>query len=358
MPFDILLSAMNRIILHLLFLCFLPATFAAPTAEKQASKAAPSATSPLELSSAFLKLLDDKQRKAAVLTWDDPRRTKWHYIPMKQRKGLSLIDMNPAQRKAARELLRSCLSPVGYRKYTQAMKQEAVLRDIENNPQRRDPIKYYWTFFEEPGPDKTWGLSVEGHHTSANFTFKGKQITGATPLFYGSNPAIIGEKGSEHFPRGTEVLKQEAVLAFELIQSLSEAQKQKAIVAAESKRDMNEGFKAQTEIAEGEGIAGSDLDEKQQTTLRKLLMTYVKNLPEEFQVVCRKTIQADGMKAIQFGWYGKTDRRSPHSYQIFTPHFLVLYFNTQNGSDGVPVNHAHAILRTLGQDFGPFDPEK
>src|SRR6187397_2185413 len=49
---------------------------------------------------AFLKTLDDGQRAKAQYAFDAEERFNWHFIP-RERKGLPLKEMTPAQREAA-----------------------------------------------------------------------------------------------------------------------------------------------------------------------------------------------------------------------------------------------------------------
>src|SRR5262249_47964852 len=58
---------------------------------------------------AFLASLDDATRARARLPFDDAARKDWQFVP-RDRKGLSLGEMNDAQRAAARALIESGLS--------------------------------------------------------------------------------------------------------------------------------------------------------------------------------------------------------------------------------------------------------
>jgi len=147
-----------------------------------------------DMTAAAVKLLaslDDEQRKVAQMSYDDPKRTDWHYIPKKTRKGLTLREMKPEQRELAMHLLRQALSPEAFRKAKRAIELEAVLQAVEKSP-RRDPQKYYTTIFGTPSNDGTWGYSFEGHHLSLNWVVKDGKLVCATPLFYGANPGYTG----------------------------------------------------------------------------------------------------------------------------------------------------------------------
>ncbi len=79
--------------------------------------------------SGFVSLLSDDQKTKAVLPIDSPQIPDWHIIPKDTRKGLQLNEMNDAQRTAATALLRSVLSEMGYRKSTQIMHMENLLKE-------------------------------------------------------------------------------------------------------------------------------------------------------------------------------------------------------------------------------------
>src|SRR5436190_9442450 len=82
----------------------------------------------------FLGTLGADLRVKAVLPFDGPERTDWHFVP-RSRPGVNFGDLNDAQRAAAHALLRSAMSSRGYLKVTGIMELETVLRDMESNPE-------------------------------------------------------------------------------------------------------------------------------------------------------------------------------------------------------------------------------
>ena len=123
---------------------------------------------------AFVGTLTEEQKAVAVLAFEKPERFDWHFIPKEYRKGLQLKEMNDAQRKAAHALLQSTLSQIGYEKATKIMQLEHILHMLEHerntNRWARDTERYYFTVFGTPSEKGQWGLSIEGHHLSLNFT--------------------------------------------------------------------------------------------------------------------------------------------------------------------------------------------
>ena len=63
--------------------------------------------------------------------FEGPQKTRWSNLPspMFQREGLRLGDLTPAQRTAVMTLLSTALSRDGYRKVTDIMRGDEVLRD-------------------------------------------------------------------------------------------------------------------------------------------------------------------------------------------------------------------------------------
>jgi len=58
----------------------------------------------------FMATLTPAQQTQAMLAYDTPKRVAWHFVPLAERKGLQVKDMDEAQRKAAHGLLRAALS--------------------------------------------------------------------------------------------------------------------------------------------------------------------------------------------------------------------------------------------------------
>ena len=93
---------MKRLQLPLLLCLFAIAALGASYATRMQSGANMTAAG-----ARFVKTLSDDQRAKAVLDYDTPPRTDWHYIPKPERKGLQIKEMNEAQRDAAHGLLQS-----------------------------------------------------------------------------------------------------------------------------------------------------------------------------------------------------------------------------------------------------------
>ncbi len=122
-----------------------------------------------------------KVQSVAALRFGESSSVAFHSVGVSKRSPL--MEMNEQQQKAAYHVLSAFLSEIGYGKSRKIMSLENVLRTLEGpaSHERRNPIKYYFTFFGEPGPKGTWGLSIEGHHLSLNFVVEDGKIVDSTP---------------------------------------------------------------------------------------------------------------------------------------------------------------------------------
>src|ERR1700752_5207747 len=78
----------------------------------------------------FLAALTDEERARATFDFDSPERLNWHFIP-RERKGLPIKDMSPAQRALAFGLIHTGLGASGYLKATTIMSLEQILKELE-----------------------------------------------------------------------------------------------------------------------------------------------------------------------------------------------------------------------------------
>ena len=307
----------------------------------------------------FIDMLSAEQKSQAVLPYADPSRTDWHYIPKASRKGLQVKEMNEGQRKAAFALLASSLSAIGDHKATTIMRLEGILRELEKNRQGgqiRDPERYYFTLFGDPNSAEPWGLSVEGHHLSLNFVVKDGQIVSSTPTFFGSNPATLladyTALAGPEFTKGMRILKDEEQLAYDLLNSLDDGQRKKAIIAGESPNDVRDAGKASPPISPAEGIPASALKPEQVALLQKLIDAYAHNLPAEVAAERLAQVKADGIENVSFCWLGPVETDKGHHYRVQGKSFLIEFNNTQPDSAGNLANHIHSVWHDLLGNFG------
>jgi hypothetical protein len=185
---------------------------------------------------AWIETLDEAQKAKALVPYDSKERTNWNFIPLPTRKGLPLMEMNAAQQVAALRTLRAALSEAGYDKSSKIMQMESVLRILEGpgSEEKRNPEKYYTTIYGTPSDQGTWGFSFEGHHLSLNFVCRDGVVVDSSPQFFAANPAKLSSEVKGPLPKGTQILRQEEELAFELINMLAPKQREIATIAEQS----------------------------------------------------------------------------------------------------------------------------
>jgi hypothetical protein len=281
-------------------------------------------------------------RMQATKPFEDRDRLEWHYTP-RSRNGVSFKEMDKPARDATHALLRNALSAAGYRKVTNIIELEIVLREIETFGWMRDPERYHLTVYGAPDAAKRWGWRFEGHHLSLNFTLAGDKLAVDTPSFFGANPATV-QKGAK---KGLRALGEEHDAGWALLEALGEAQRKEAVFEERTYGEIVTGNKDKVDPLPAAGIAAAKLDEKQRALLWKLIETYAGNFEPGLAQARLARVKQGGVEAIRFGWAGSTVRGKPHYYRVQGPQFLMEYDASQN--DG---NHIHTVWRDFGGDFG------
>ena len=281
-------------------------------------------------------------RTQATKPFEDRDRLEWHYTP-RSRNGVSFKEMDKPAREATHALLRNALSAAGYRKVTNIIELEIVLREIETFGWMRDPERYHLTVYGAPDAAKRWGWRFEGHHLSLNFTLAGDKLAVDTPSFFGANPATV-QRGAK---KGLRALGEEHDAGWALLEALGEAQRKEAVFEERTYGEIVTGNKDKVDPLPAAGIAAAKLDEKQRALLWKLIETYAGNFEPGLAQARLARAKQGGVEAIRFGWAGSTVRGKPHYYRVQGPQFLIEYDASQN--DG---NHIHTVWRDFGGDFG------
>jgi len=320
----------------------------------------PSGPSPARMAAAateFLKSLAPEQRQLATFAFGDSERTHWNFLPTEifARNGLTLKQMNPAQRQLAHELLKAGLSQRGYMTATQIMELENVLAVIEaaqraaatQPPQgiqlMRDPERYFFSIFGTPSTRNTWGWRVEGHHVSLHFTVVNGTLVAGAPTFFGSNPAEVRDGPK----KGTRVLALAEDAARSLLESLDSAQRTMAIIDTTAPNDIVTMANVKIDPLSPAGIPAAALTPSQRALLRALVDVYAGYLADDIAADRLARIEKAGWDNVAFAWAGPLERGQKHYYRVQGPTFLIEYDNTQN--DG---NHIHSVWRDFHGDFG------
>lgn len=295
-----------------------------------------------DAANAFLESLDESGQKKITFDFDDENREQWHFIP-KDRPGLPIGDLTPAQYDLAITLLQTALSHRGLETSKQIMSLETVLHAMENGNPRRNPKRYNFYFFGTPSNQTPWGWRIEGHHLSINITIASGKVLSQAPAFMGANPAEIqvGER------IGFRVLALQEDLGRSLVKQLTVDQKAIAIINETAPRDVINGPGVKAARLQPLGIAASDMTPDQQKLLYRLIDAYLDNFRPELCQSDRKKIEDAGPEKIHFAWAGFIQPKKPHYYRVQGPTFVLEYDNTQNDA-----NHVHTLWRDTQNDFG------
>lgn len=291
---------------------------------------------------AFLGTLDQAQRAKVQLAFDSDERFNWFYIP-KDREGLPLKQMSPAQQKAALALVEKGLSQKGFSKAEAIRHLDTVLAEMEKDPVRRDIEKYYLTIFGEPSATGTWGMRWEGHHVSLHWTVVRGTAIATTPQFFGSNPAEVREGPK----KGQRALAAEEDLGRALVTALTAAQRTVAVVAPEAPGDILTTNTRKAAIQANTGLAYGDMTAEQRGMLLALITEYADAQPKKLAQERIARLRAAGLDGIKFAWMGGIEKGALHYYRVQGPTFLIEYDCVQNGG-----NHIHAVWRDFDGDFG------
>jgi hypothetical protein len=336
-------------------LCFVALLFCQTARARDVASTPRTADAMAQAAARFIASLDDEQRAKAVMAFDDPRRLEWFNIPLPDRKGLQLRELSDEQQKLCHDLLKSALSETGYEKAVKILALENNLHEGEKNRQGgpiRDPERYYVTIYGKPGERGQWGWSFEGHHYCLNFTIADGQVIGDTPDFWGANPATVHTFVEGGPKEGARTLAEEEQLAFDLLDSLDDAQRKVAVVSDKAPDEYRNPASPQPPQAAPEGLPAAKMTQEQQKILHKLLGAYCSRLAEGLAAARISKIELGGFDEIHFAWYGEQKPGAPHAYRVQGPTFVLEFVNVQTDPEGHIANHIHTIWRNLEGDFG------
>lgn len=283
---------------------------------------------------AWLKLLDDRQRAASHFAWDDRRRTDWHYVP-RQRPGVTLGAMNAAQSAASWDLIATLLSARGLEQVRSQLMLERILGEMEQRPQFRDPGNYAITVFGDPAGTGPWSWRIEGHHLSLNTVIAPGHGVAVTPNFFGANPARVPHGHDHH---GFRLLGAEEDAAFGLIGSIDGDLRKQVLIGDRALGDIVAGPGREDMLKSYQGAPLSRLDDTQRTGVLRILELFAATLRAEVAAAAMARIRDAGVDTLHFAWAGSLAPGQPHYFRIHGPSTLLEYDNTQNSA-----NHAHSI---------------
>lgn len=308
--------------------------------------AGPQATRIVRSADALLQTLNDQQRKEVQFEFDDAaQRRRWSNLPVgsAERRGLRLADLNPEQRAAVHDLLKSTLSKMGYEKVTGIMESDEVLKQQAGGRQSnfgRD--EYFISFMGRRLATTPWMLQFGGHHLALNVTLAGERGV-LTPSRIAVQPARFEWNGKTVRPMGRETDK-----AFELVQSLTEEQRKAAVLGFQM-RDLALGPGHDGETIEPEGVKVATFSAAQ----RKLLLELV----AEWSGIIHDAVAGKKLKEIEaqlddtwFAWSGPVDVAGKAYFRVQGPTVIIEYAPQRLGGD--VTMHIHSMYRDPTNDYG------
>jgi hypothetical protein len=333
---------MKRALPVFLAVVFLGATAVAVTAPRRDDGPSPGPAL-ADAANALLASLSPELKKKMTFTLEDAHRVEWFYVPI-ARKGVPLKELSAPQRKLVHNLLRAGLGQAGHQMTIEVVDLDKVLAEIEKDPVRRDPEKYFISIFGAPAATGTWGWRFEGHHVSHNFTIVKGKLFATSPQFLGANPAEVRIDGPW---KGRRVLGADEDLARQLVNALDPKQREQAIFAKDAPREIFTENQPKIDPLEATGLPGKSLTEAQRGLLLALLTQHTLRVHSALGKERLDRATRGGLDKIAFAWAGGTAKGEKFYYRVQGPTFLIEVDNTQNNG-----NHMHTVWRDFEGDFG------
>ncbi len=277
----------------------------------------------------------------------DPAKHDWAYWP-RPRVGLTLEQMTAEQRAMVHDLLNTVLTSMGYLKVVHVMQTEEILSVWEDIGLPRGKEKYWLALYGTPSMDEPWAWRFEGHHVSLNISVAPGGSVRVTPTFFGADPGEMPTGALAGFRPHAAAED----LGRDLVLSLSDAQRETAVLSNEAPRDIfaspinkpRDDWETWRQTLQPEGIAVADLTAEQRHIVQRLLDEVVTTYRPEISSAYLRTIDID---TLSFAWMGRLERRLPHYYRLQGADFVFEYDNVQDDA-----NHVHSVWRSKSGDFG------
>ena len=340
----------------ILFALFVTAASAPQTAQRGA-KAPAAAARPADATTAIVtaarelvSALDQTGLSKLQFPFDGPQKTKWSNLPtgIFQRQGLRVGDLTPAQRTAVTHVLQAALSPDGYRKVTEIIRGDELLRTRAGGRGGRGgpggggvvfgEDEYYLAFLGTPSTTAPWMLQFGGHHLAINLTLAGSQAS-MTPSLPAAQPATYTFEGREIRPLGKENDK-----AFALVNALDTTQRGEAVLNYRVS-DLVLGPGRDGRVIQPEGVRVSTLSSAQQGMLLEIIREWAGIMHQSFAEPRMADIRAK-LPDTYFAWSGPMTNGSAAYFRIQGPTVIIEY--APQGS----VDHIHTIYRDPTNDYG------
>jgi hypothetical protein len=297
----------------------------------------------------FLTSLDEKQRARVLFAFDDEQqRVRWSNLPVRMtpRAGLSMGELNAAQRAAAMTLVSAALSKRGFEKVQEMVEADEVLKKNENNNPMFGKDLYFVSILGTPSETAPWMLQYGGHHLALNITIIGQKGV-LTPSLTAAQPALYTSNGKVVRPLGQENDK-----AFALLATLDSTQRSRAVLSYRV-ADLVLGPGQDGKTIQPEGLKASAMSAKQRAMLLDVISEW-SGIVHESAAAARLAEIRSGLDDTWFAWSGPTSvepgRNGSSYYRIQGPNLVIEFAPQRMGGD--PTMHIHTIYRDPNNDYG------
>ncbi|MCH9009940.1 MAG: DUF3500 domain-containing protein [Chloroflexi bacterium] len=304
-----------------------------------------------DAANAFLASLDPQVRAGATFPVDSDEWRKWSNIHIfLMRHGAVLDGMDAAQRDLALGVLKTSLSPRGYRLARDIMKLNYSIGEITGKFEEYDEWLYWLSIMGTPSDDEPWGWQIDGHHVIINTLIVGDQLV-MTPAFLGSEPVAVYDGKYA----GTRVFEEEETAGLKLALSLSKDQRSKAVISDTVPREVfttayRDNFELKCEGIRYDGLAGD-----QQAMLLDIIGLYVNVTRPEHANVKMEEVKRH-LNETYLAWMGDIEGDGVFYYRVHSPVILIEFDHLPGialDNDYPTRDHIHTVVRTPnGNDYG------
>jgi Protein of unknown function (DUF3500) len=314
---------------------------------------------------AFLSTLSNQQRAAVLFDFRDAdQRARWSNLPegIFKRKGMAWGDMSEAQHTALMGLLGAVLGPEGVENVRKQMEADEVLRVQDSSPGNpslgntalgnRPPVGprvkfgsdyYYVSFLGSPSTTSPWMVQFGGHHLGINATVVGSNVT-LSPTLTGGQPVKFTRSGE-----AIHIAEQEVDQARSLLNSLTDAQREKAVIGTHF-IDLVLGPGKDGMTLQPEGLPGTEMTDTQKARLLALI-------DARLSIIMNAGLRAAKMAEVRanldqtyFAWSGPTEPSAAAYWRVTGPAVLLEFSPQSLGGD--PSNHLHNMYRDPTNEYG------
>jgi hypothetical protein len=311
----------------------------------------------VEAARVFIASLTQAQKLKTQFAVDDAEWRRWFNVDngIYVRQGVSLLEMNPDQKAAARHLMAATLSARGLDLADAIRKTDQTLRELNDDDLDYGEELYFFTVMGLPSATEPWGWQVDGHHLVINAFVLGDQIV-MTPTFLGGEP-VTTTSGKY---AGNVILQEEQNGGLAFMQSLTPEQRQAATLSKDKDRnDIQAEATKDNVVIEYEGVSAATFSAAQKAMFLELIRYYTGNLRDPHAAIWLEQISAH-LDQTYFAWIGGTEPDAVFYYRIHSP-VILIEFDHQYPVGTVMINppgqvtrdHIHTVIRTPnGNDYG------